>query len=361
MVRRAIDRLPSKNANDTTLQSFAGSMAQRWGVMIVGLIAVMQQLGVQTTSILAVLGAASLAIGLALQGALSNVAAGVMILILRPYRVGDVVEINGRTGTVKSLDLFGTFLSDADNLDIFVPNSKVFGEVIINYSTPGSRRMELNFRVDYADDLDQALGVLLACAKRPISASWPSRLPDAKVVLALADSAVIVTLHAWAAGVGLLGCPLRHDQAGEGSAGRGGAVDPVSAPGGCGEGGETGGCSKGSGLKAARPKPGTSAKGYRRRSRKRRRRSLEGGTACGLEIHLLRQAQHEVDFCRPILRPHPEPVEGRGPGLTRRGDLNLCRFLSRHLSFFFRVSSRFSSGGGLSGRESRQRLLGRWL
>jgi len=195
VVRRAIDRLPRKNEADTTLQSFAGSVA-RWGVIIVGLVAVLQQLGVQTTSILAVLGAASLAIGLALQGALSNVAAGVMILILRPYRVGDVVEINGRSGKVKSLDLFGTSLSDADNLDVFVPNSKVFGEVIINYSTPGNRRMELNFRVDYADDLDQALAVLLACAhadKRVLA----KPVPDAKVT-ALGDSAVTVTLHAWA-------------------------------------------------------------------------------------------------------------------------------------------------------------------
>jgi small conductance mechanosensitive channel len=195
VVRRAIDRLPRKNGADTTLQSFAGSMA-RWGVIVVGTIAVLQNLGVQTTSILAVLGAASLAIGLALQGALSNVAAGVMILILRPYRVGDIVEINGRSGKVKSLDLFGTYLSDADNLDVFVPNSKVFGEVIINYSTPGNRRMELNFRVDYADDLNQALAVLLECAKAD-KRVLAKPVPDAKVT-ALGDSAVTVTLHAWA-------------------------------------------------------------------------------------------------------------------------------------------------------------------
>jgi len=195
VVRRAIDRLPRKNEADTTLQSFAGSLT-RWGVIVVGLIAVLQQLGVQATSILAVLGAASLAIGLALQGALSNVAAGVMILILRPYRVGDVVEINGRSGKVKSLDLFGTYLSDADNLDVFVPNSKVFGEVIINYSTPGNRRMELNFRVDYADDLDQALAVLLESAKAD-KRVLAKPVPDAKVT-ALGDSAVTVTLHAWA-------------------------------------------------------------------------------------------------------------------------------------------------------------------
>ena len=97
--------------------------------------AVLEQLGVRTTSILAVVGAASLAIGLALQGALGNVAAGVMLLVLRPYRVGDYVEIDGKGGTVKRLDLFMTELADADNLDIFIPNGKAFGNVIINYST----------------------------------------------------------------------------------------------------------------------------------------------------------------------------------------------------------------------------------
>ncbi|MBV9508990.1 MAG: mechanosensitive ion channel family protein [Caulobacteraceae bacterium] len=195
LVRRAIERLPGRRGGDTTLQSFSASLT-RWTVIVVGLVAVLQQLGVQTTSILAVLGAASLAVGLALQGALSNVAAGVMILILRPYRVGDVVEINGRSGTVKALDLFGTQLSDADNLDVFVPNGKVFGEVIINYSTPGNRRMELNFHIDYADDLDRAMQVLLACAQVD-PRILPEPAPNAKVT-ALGENAVIVALHAWA-------------------------------------------------------------------------------------------------------------------------------------------------------------------
>ena len=194
-VRRAIARLTRSSGADTTLQSFLASLT-RWGVIVIGVTAVLQQLGIRETSILAVLGAASLAVGLALQGALSNVAAGVMILILRPYRVGDVVEINGRAGTVKALELFGTLLSDADNLDVFVPNSKVFGDVIINYSTPANRRMELTFRIDYGDDLDQALAVLLDCAKadKRVLAKPP---PDARVTV-LGDSAVTLALHAWA-------------------------------------------------------------------------------------------------------------------------------------------------------------------
>src|SRR5579864_2790066 len=112
LVRRAVGRLQRPATADATLQGFLGSLA-RWIVIVLGLMAVLEQLGVRATSILAVVGAASIAIGLAMQGALGNVAAGVMILVLRPYRVGDFVEIDGRTGTVQRLDLFMTELSDA--------------------------------------------------------------------------------------------------------------------------------------------------------------------------------------------------------------------------------------------------------
>ncbi|HEY5007231.1 MAG TPA: mechanosensitive ion channel domain-containing protein [Caulobacteraceae bacterium] len=195
LTRRAVGRLQRNGAPDATLQGFMASLV-RWIVIIVGLMAVLEQLGVRTTSILAVLGAASIAIGLALQGALSNVAAGVMILILRPYRVGDTVEVNGKIGTVKRLDLFMTALADPDNLDIYMPNGKVFGDTIINYSSPAYRRMELNFSVDYEHDLDRARAVLLGCAtadarllKTP--APWCQ-------VTALGEHAVTVTLRAWA-------------------------------------------------------------------------------------------------------------------------------------------------------------------
>ena len=195
VVRRALGRLPNAQPGDTTLQSFVSTLA-RWAIFALGLVAVLQQLGVQATSILAVLGAASLALGLAVQGALGNVAAGVMILINRPYRVGDWVEINGKVGQVRRLGLFVTQLSDGDNLDIHMPNSKVVGEMIVNYSTAANRRMELNIRIDYADDLDQAIAVLLACAKadRDILADpapWAG-------VTALGESAVTVSLRAWA-------------------------------------------------------------------------------------------------------------------------------------------------------------------
>jgi small conductance mechanosensitive channel len=195
LARRALARLPRAQGSDTTLQTFVSALV-RWAIVALGMVAVLQQLGVRTTSILAVLGAASLAIGLAVQGALGNIAAGVLILIMKPYRIGDTVEINGKIGAVKRLGLFVTELSDPDNLDIHMPNSKVLGEMIINYSSAANRRMELHFRIDYADDLDRALGVLIACAEADPRILAEPR-PWAKVT-ALGDSAVTVTLRAWA-------------------------------------------------------------------------------------------------------------------------------------------------------------------
>jgi small conductance mechanosensitive channel len=190
----AAARIHRRQGPDPTLQNFIGSMV-RYAVMIVGMIAVLQQLGVQTTSVIAVLGAASLAIGLALQGGLSNVAAGVMILLLRPYRIGDRVEITGRVGRVKGLDLFVTRVTDLDNRLVFIPNAKAFGEVIVNYSMHENIRIVMDFGIDYDDDVDLALGLLLQCAKEDRRiVSDPA--PWAKMT-ALNDSTVTVTLRAW--------------------------------------------------------------------------------------------------------------------------------------------------------------------
>jgi small conductance mechanosensitive channel len=150
-MRRTLNRV-HRNNPDTTLESFSASLA-RYTVIAIGLVVVLQQLGVQTTSIIAVLGAASLAIGLALQGALSNVAAGVMILLFRPYRVGDVIETSTRNGTVKSLDLLFTEIATPDNVKVMIPNSKVFGDVILNYSAHRTRRVDVLFKVPLKTDL----------------------------------------------------------------------------------------------------------------------------------------------------------------------------------------------------------------
>jgi small conductance mechanosensitive channel len=191
---RAIARAHRRGPVDTTLQTFLGSLV-RYLVIIVGMIAVLTQLGVKMTSMIAVLGAASLAIGLALQGALANVAAGVMLLILRPYRVGDAVEIHGKSGTVRGLDLFSTRLSSGDNLSVFVPNAKAFGEIIVNMSSPAARRAQLDFVIDYEDDVDRALAILLTCAAAEPRA-LPKPGPWAKLT-ALGERGVTVSLRAW--------------------------------------------------------------------------------------------------------------------------------------------------------------------
>jgi len=181
--------------NDLTLQDFVGSLA-RYAVLILGLIAMLRRLGVETASIITVLGAASLAVGLALQGTLTNVAAGVMLLVLRPYQVGDTVTIAGKTGTVERLDLFNSELRDGDNLKIVIPNSKSFGDVIVNMSDLQTRRMELTFGIGYEEDIGGAIGLLLkCCTDDPRILTDPA--PWANVT-DLAASAVTLTLRAWA-------------------------------------------------------------------------------------------------------------------------------------------------------------------
>jgi len=194
LARRGFGGLRHGHALDPMLQAFGASLARNL-VLVVGFIAVLQQLGIRTTSILAVLGAASLAIGLALQGALANVAAGVLILLFRPFRVGERVQIGGKEGVVRSLDLFSTELLDPDNVRVTVPNGKAFGDVIVNYSRHENRRIELSFNIDYDDNVDTALALLVECATadRRVLAS-PA--PWAKLT-ALGDSAQTVTLRAW--------------------------------------------------------------------------------------------------------------------------------------------------------------------
>jgi small conductance mechanosensitive channel len=195
LAERALGRLPHHHhQTDKTLAIFVSTLV-KYVVIAIGLVAVLQQLGVQATSVLAVLGAASLAIGLALQGTLGNVAAGVMILLLRPYRAGDRVELNGRQGKVLGMDLFNTKLLDYDGLTLYLPNGKVFGDMIVNISQAGRRRVELVFGVDYEDDLDVAIATLTEiAAEDPRVLKAPA--PWAKVT-ATGDWSVNVTLRCW--------------------------------------------------------------------------------------------------------------------------------------------------------------------
>ncbi len=132
----------------------------RWTVLAFTVIAVLNRFGVQTASIVALLGAAGLAVGLALQGALSNVAAGVMLLALRPFRVGEAVDIGGTMGTVDDIGLFATRMTSFDGVPLFVPNSNIWGRDIRNFSRTEQRRNDLVVGVGYDDDIEVAMGVL---------------------------------------------------------------------------------------------------------------------------------------------------------------------------------------------------------
>jgi len=179
---------------DATLKPLAASLV-RYLILIITIVAVLNQFGVQTTSVIAVLGAAGLAIGLALQGTLSNVAAGVMILVLRPFKIGDYIEAGGKAGTVKEVGLFGTELATPDNVFISVPNSAIIGGAIANFSHHGTRRIDIVVGIGYGADIDQAFGVL-----RDLANNDGRVLKDPAThvsVRELADNSVNIGLRFW--------------------------------------------------------------------------------------------------------------------------------------------------------------------
>ncbi len=160
MVGNWIDRrFENMNRLDDTLKNFLGGFL-KYTIIFLAIITVIGLFGIPMASLLAVLGAAGLAIGLALQGTLSNVASGVMLLILRPFNVGDYIEFSGFGGTVKHLGLFGTELAMADNVYIFAPNSKIWGSEIKNFSRNMMRRQDILVGISYKDDINKAFAVI---------------------------------------------------------------------------------------------------------------------------------------------------------------------------------------------------------
>lgn len=159
-VKQLIIKMGQKSPQlDDTLFKFFGSIA-RYIIMAFVFIAVLGFFGVETTSIVAMLGAASLAVGLALQGAMSNMAAGVMLMIFRPYKTGDFVEVAGKFGNVEEIELFTTILQTFDNQQIIIPNGKIWGEQIINHSHHPVRGVDMRFNIAYEDDIDTARSVI---------------------------------------------------------------------------------------------------------------------------------------------------------------------------------------------------------
>nr|WP_300378860.1 mechanosensitive ion channel domain-containing protein [Henriciella sp.] len=179
---------------DKTLAGFFASLV-RWFVTAAVLIATLQVFGVQATSFVAVLGALTLAIGLSLQGALGNIASGVMIMLFRPYKMGDFVEISGQLGTVADINLFQTILSTVDNVKIIIPNTEAIDGVIKNYSGYETRRCDITFGIDYDDDMDKAISIIRTMAEGDERVLKDPE-PFVKVVN-LGDSSVDIQARLW--------------------------------------------------------------------------------------------------------------------------------------------------------------------
>ena len=180
---------------DAMLQGFFSSLV-KYAILAFTVVAVLNRFGVETTSFVAVIGAAGLAIGLALQGTLSNVAAGVMLLLFRPFKVGDFIEGAGLSGTVKATGLFTTEMATGDNIHIVVPNAKLWGEAIRNFSHLPTRRVDLLIGIGYGDDIDKAMAIIkrLAAEDERIHDD-----PEPFVeVMNLGDSAVELVVRVWA-------------------------------------------------------------------------------------------------------------------------------------------------------------------
>jgi len=179
---------------DKTLIPLAASVT-RYAVLLVALVAALGSFGIQTTSIIAVLGAAGLAIGLAIQGTLSNVASGVMLILLRPFQVGDWIESASHSGTVTEVGLFTTVITTFDNVYISVPNSTIWSDTIINHSRNDTRRMDIDIGIAYNTDLDHAEKTLLSLAEDERILKEPAAQ---FLVVRFDDSAIVVRLRRYA-------------------------------------------------------------------------------------------------------------------------------------------------------------------
>ncbi|MBQ1201845.1 MAG: mechanosensitive ion channel family protein, partial [Alistipes sp.] len=193
---RILDRSFERRNVDLSLRNFLRSMVKVVMTILV-ILAAIQTLGVNTSSFLAIFASAGLAVGMALSGTLQNFAGGVILLLLRPYRIGDYITAQGQSGTVKSIGLFSTQLSTPDNRIIYVPNSAISTSIVDNYSQPATRRVDWKVSIAYGDDFDVARKEILAMLtadKRVLNDPAPM-----VVIAELGNSAVVLSVRAWAA------------------------------------------------------------------------------------------------------------------------------------------------------------------
>lgn len=192
--RDLIQKILTKNEVDQTLVKFVCGLSYIAFLAFV-VIAALNQLGIQTASFIAIVGAAGLAVGLALKDSLSNFASGLMMIVFKPFRVGDFVEAGGTSGEVEEIQIFTTRLKTPDNKTVIIPNSKVMGDNITNYTLKGSRRVDMVFGIGYQDDIDKVRQLI-----RQIVTSDPRVFKDPEPVIAvsaLADNSVNLTTRVW--------------------------------------------------------------------------------------------------------------------------------------------------------------------
>jgi small conductance mechanosensitive channel len=194
LIQKVLEKTLVKAKVDSVLIPFTTNLVYT-AVLVFVVIAALGQLGVQTTSFITILGAAGLAVGLALQGSLSNFASGVLMIIFRPFKTGDFIEGGGVSGVVKAIHIFTTTLTTPDNKRVIVPNSKMMGDNIINYSAEGTRRIDLTASISYGDSIDTAKAALM-----DLLTNDPRVLKDPAPfvgVSAMAESSIDFTVRPW--------------------------------------------------------------------------------------------------------------------------------------------------------------------
>ncbi|WP_372679231.1 mechanosensitive ion channel family protein [Desulfosarcina sp.] len=193
-VRKLVEGIMTKGKVDPTLITFTSNMAYI-GLLAFIVIAALGQLGIQTTSFIAILGAAGLAVGLALQGSLSNFAAGFLLIIFRPFKVGDLIEAAGVFGVVEAIQIFTTQLKTGDNKTVIVPNAKLTEDNIVNWTVKGTRRVDMVFGIGYDDDIDKARSLMAGIIAED---SRILKTPAPQIsVSELADSSVNFVVRPW--------------------------------------------------------------------------------------------------------------------------------------------------------------------
>jgi small conductance mechanosensitive channel len=195
--RRAVRQILDSRKTDQSVVSFTSSLVY-FIILTVAVLAALSKFGIQTTSFIAVLGAAGLAVGLALQGTLGNFAAGVMLLIFRPFKIGDYIEAGGTAGTVQEIAIFSTTLHSPDNVRITVPNSGIYGSTVKNYSYNETRRNDMVFGISYDDDIGMAVQTI----QRALDGDERVLKDPAPVIAVgeLADSSVNLLVRPWCQG-----------------------------------------------------------------------------------------------------------------------------------------------------------------